>query len=145
VVAIYLVACVGLKRAEPSPAQDFYCSPWFVKARRYVEGRSGRWFILSAKYGLVPPEARLAPYDLTLSTMPAEGRRTWSRTVLADLERLLVAGDLVTFLAGTRYREGLEPGLRARGVDIKIPMAGLGIGLQLQWLNESMRGSELCH
>ncbi len=53
---VYLVSCVGKKRTSPAPAKDLYVSEWFLRVRRCVEATSCRWFILSAKYGLVPPE-----------------------------------------------------------------------------------------
>jgi hypothetical protein len=31
---------------------------WFLKSRRYVEQSGAPWFILSAEYGLVPPDNR---------------------------------------------------------------------------------------
>ena len=34
---IYLVACVKGKLPRPAPAKDLYTSPWFRKARQYVE------------------------------------------------------------------------------------------------------------
>ncbi len=38
---VYLVSCVKEKRATRSPAKDLYTSPWFRKAREYVERRDG--------------------------------------------------------------------------------------------------------
>lgn len=49
---VFLVSCVKRKRTSAAPARDLYISDWFVKARRYVERRRARWFILSAEYGL---------------------------------------------------------------------------------------------
>ena len=57
------------------------------------------------------------------------GRRTgdqeWAREVLGDLNPLLGGVDSIVFLAGTAYREFLEPDLRSRGVAIQVPMAGM--------------------
>ena len=52
------------------------------------------------------------------------------------LATTVAAGDRVTFLAGTRYREFLEEPLRARGVDVRVPLQGLRIGEQLSRLDE---------
>ena len=54
---IYLVACVAAKLDRPAPARDLYTSPWFQKARAYVERQGGQWFVLSAKHGLIAPDA----------------------------------------------------------------------------------------
>ena len=74
-----LVACCGPRLKESAPAADLYISDLFKKARTYAE-RRGRWFILSALYGLLDPSAVIAPYDVTLKKMPAAKRREWTVT-----------------------------------------------------------------
>ena len=66
-------------------------------------------------------------------------RRTWAKRVFADLEPHLARTSCVTFLAGVRYREFLESSLRKRGLQVEVPMEGLGIGKQLAWLNRQLR------
>ena len=136
--AIYLVSCVKMKRIVPTPAKDMYISPWFRKARAYVEEREQTWFILSAKHGVVQPDDVIEPYDLTLNAMRVNDRRLWADEVLTQLEPHLKDLRSVTFLAGRNYREFLEPPLRNRGLAVLIPMEGLGIGKQLQWLNQGI-------
>jgi hypothetical protein len=58
--AVYLVSCVSEKRTNAAPAKDLYHSDWFVKARAFVEAKGGRWFNLSAEYGLVSPDHRFS-------------------------------------------------------------------------------------
>ena len=137
---IYLVSCVGQKRLVPAPARDLYTSPLFCKASAYVD-RTGRpWFVLSAKYGLVHPDETIAPYDLTLNTMPVADRRRWAGSVLTQLAPHLTNVGTVTFLAGQRYREFLEAPLRSRGLEVSVPMEGLRIGEQLGWLSRELYG-----
>ena len=92
------------------------------------------WFILSAKYGLVDPHTTIAPYNLTLKTMPVNRRRSWASGVVEDLAPRLAGVNSVAFLAGKAYREFLEPALHERGITIYVPMEGMGIGRQLSWL-----------
>ncbi len=132
---LFLVSCVKSKRSTPVPARDLYTSPWFRKARAFVERADGRWRILSARHGLLHPHRSIGPYDQTLRRMRVGARREWADRVLGDLDPLLDAVDEVVFLAGLRYREFLEAPLRARGVHVSVPMAGLPIGRQLAWLN----------
>jgi len=132
---LYLVSCVGMKRNLPARAKDLYVSPWFLKARQYVEARSQRWRILSAKHGVVEPDAMIEPYNETLNTMSVRDRKAWSERVLRELRELAAPGDTVVFLAGARYREFLIPALATDGVTVEVPMEGLRIGKQLQWLD----------
>ena len=135
---ISLVSCVGQKLTAPAPARDLYTSPWFIKARTYADRIGQPWFVLSAKYGLVHPDDVIAPYDLTLNNMPAGDRRRWAVRVFGQLEPHLDAVENVTFLAGRRYREFLEPRLGSSGLVVNVPMEGLRIGEQLGWLTRQL-------
>jgi hypothetical protein len=66
--AIVLVSCVKSKLPYPAPARSLYTSAWFRKARSIVEGSGARWFVVSSLYGLVAPDAEIAPYDYTLNS-----------------------------------------------------------------------------
>ncbi|MEX3630275.1 MAG: hypothetical protein VB138_13295 [Burkholderia sp.] len=131
----YLVSCVSKKAREPMAARDLYQSQWFVKARRYVENQGGDWLILSALHGVVAPDQIIAPYDKTLSRMPIAERRSWSAGMLTTLQSGCLQGRRCVVLAGHAYREFLIDPLR-RDVTVEIPMEGMAIGRQLQWLSQ---------
>ncbi|MBA3891656.1 MAG: hypothetical protein H0X64_14115 [Gemmatimonadaceae bacterium] len=131
---IAMVACARTKRAQSTIARDLYVSDLFSKARAYAEANSADWYILSAKHGAIHPQTVIEPYDMTLNTMGAAEREAWAARVLAQLDDVIQSGDTALFLAGQRYREGLIPDLKARGVQVEVPMEGLPIGAQLQWL-----------
>ena len=135
---IALVACVSKKNKRPMVARDLYISDWFKKASAYAETISDKWFILSAKYGLVDPYSVIAPYDETLNNMSVSNRRTWSLEVMQDLRPQLSAGDKIVILAGQKYREFLVKPLHSAGCIVEIPMEGLRIGEQLSWLSKQV-------
>jgi hypothetical protein len=82
---VYLVSCVSRKQKQACPARDLYASDLFRKARRYAEASGCPWFILSAQYGLVPPDQVIAPYERTLNHMDVDGRRVWAEQVCQQL------------------------------------------------------------
>lgn len=134
---VHLVACSKAKRAEPSPARELYAaSDWFRKARAYVEGEGGPWFILSAAHGLVAPDQVLAPYEAQLPAGAAWRRRLWAARVAGQLQLrglLWTRPTRFVFLAGALYREPLADflgGPAATGA----PLARLGLGEQKAWL-----------
>ena len=134
---LYLVSCVNKKAPTPRKAKDLYDSPWFGKAKTYVESTKQRWFILSAKYGLVEPNCEIDPYDRSLNSMPIEERKEWAEDVSNELRLHIADIDTIYILAGQRYREFLVPKLRDYDdVNICVPMEGLRIGEQLRWLDE---------
>ena len=83
------------------------------------------------------PEEEIAPYEKTLNKMRIVERRDWAANVLEALEPHLTGVRSIVFLAGMNYREFLAPELRARGIDVHVPMQGMRIGKQLQWLAEA--------
>ena len=117
-----------------APARDLYTSPLFAGRRRWVERTCGRWFILSAKYGLLTPDWLIAPYDETLTKMLLEKRREWSKDVLSALQSYLGALGVYTFElhAGRAYLGfGIEEGLRRAGARLEVPCQHLSLGRQL--------------
>jgi len=125
---------VALKRAGRCRARDLYISAWFRKARAYVEGTKMPWFILSAEHGLLHPDTEVEPYERTLNRMPAGERREWARRVGEALVAKIAGAQHVIVLAGERYREFLMPYLTSICPDVQVPMEGMRIGEQLQWL-----------
>ena len=131
---IGLVACASTKHSAPAPARELYTSQLFRKASAYAELTCHRWFILSAKHGLLKPAQVVEPYDTRLATSAQANE--WANEVrgqlaaeLADTPRAV----LVT-LAGARYQTVLRP----CQWPFQIPMQGLGIGQQLRWLTAQL-------
>ena len=101
-----------------------------------VEAGGARWFVLSALYGLVRPDAEIAPYDHTLNTLGVADRRAWANKVLEKLLPEIADVKRVVMFAGHRYREFLVEPLERQGIEVEVPMAHLTRGEQLRWLSE---------
>lgn len=129
---VYLVACVAAKLDYAAEARELYISPWFRKARAYVEHTGSPWLILSAKHGLIDPGTVIEPYDATLGAMDAPARCLWGARVLDGLARVVDVAAPLIVLAGRSYRDPVWPSIAARAT---APMEGLGIGEQLAWLS----------
>jgi len=131
-----LIACASKKRALAAQARDLYDSVLFQKSREYVECNCDSWYVLSAKHGLVTPTEIIAPYEETLNTKTVAERRAWAERVWASLKSQVKPSDRVTILAGQKYRENLVKRISEHGCCIEVPMEGMGIGEQLQWLTQ---------
>ena len=69
--------------------------------------------------------------------MGADAVRQWAETVLSQLENVAdLDDDRFTILAGQTYRRHLVPELST----LELPMEGMRIGEQLQFLNEAVEG-----
>lgn len=135
---IAFVSSVSKQAEERQPATDLYTSDWFKKASHYGEKVSDKWYILSARHGILEPQEEIAPYDETLNNMSADQRRAWARDVARELEEVLQPGDQVILLAGKRYREFLLEPIRILGCDLKIPMEGMQKEEQIDWMETQL-------
>ena len=127
-----LVACSRAKTNRPAPARELYVSPLFRAARAYAERHygPGRWFILSARHGLVDPDTVLAPYDLNLGQLSARERVAWGDRVAVELTDRFPSGTVLWFHAGALYRDAIASVVPHQ---VRFPLAGLRIGQQLAW------------
>ena len=133
------------KRQEAAPAQDLYVSLLFRGRRSYVEATCDRWFILSAKHGLVSPGAVLNPYEDNLNERSAAAKRGWAASVFAQLTAVLELPDTTFEVhAGSSYRNfGLVEELRRRGAVVEIPAEHLNQGEQLAFYGHCGEGTRV--
>ena len=131
---IVLISCVSKKLDKKSTAENLYISSLFKKNLTYAKSLSpSEIFILSAEHGLLKLTDEIEPYDKTLNNMRSNEIKEWSKKVVNQLKTLTdLKNDEFTFLAGEKYRKFLIPELS----NVKIPMKGLKIGKQLQWLTK---------
>jgi Family of unknown function (DUF6884) len=135
-----LVGCVKTKVSHAAQARDLYSSALFRGRRAFVESTCDRWFVLSAKHGLVSPDEVLEPYEETLNGKPTAEKRLWAATVLGELDAVGFDFPALAFEihAGAEYRDfGLVDGIRSRGASGEIPAAHLSQGEQLAFYARS--------
>jgi hypothetical protein len=131
-----LISCVKKKLPHKTEAQHLYISPFFKKSLQFAKNLNPSGiFILSAKHGLLDLETVIEPYELTLTTMPTHQRKAWAKQVIQQLQKVAdIQYDHFTILAGSKYREFLLPHLTY----YETPLAGMGIGQQLQFLTNQI-------
>lgn len=139
---IVLVACASGKKSQPMLAKDLYSSTLFNYTRCFAESFGDRWYILSAKHGLLSPDDKIDPYDVTLNKKGRSERKKWAKEVFGQLKPVIAGEDLVTILAGCDYRQFLVPMLQNASVQVNEPLNGLGIGEQLQWLKHTTQDTQ---
>jgi hypothetical protein len=130
---IVLISCVSKKLAHAAKARDIYVSPLFRLNLAYAQSlKPDAIYVLSAKHGLLALEDQIEPYELTLNTMGVGQIRAWAGSVVSQLATLAdLKRDRFVFLAGDKYRKFLVPHL----AKFEVPMQGLTIGRQLQFLS----------
>jgi hypothetical protein len=131
-LTIALIACAKTKLSVPAEARFLYISYLFHRSVNYALSRKVDYiYILSAKHHLLSPDAFIDPYDLTLNDMDQNQIADWATRVINELGyKHNLQADKFILLAGKRYRRFLLPHLS----NVEIPLQGLGIGQQIQWL-----------
>jgi len=137
---IILLSCVSKKLSHQARAEELYTSPLFKFTLKYAKSlQPDKIFILSAKYGLLNLDDEILPYNLTLNNLKEKERKSWAEKVLEKLkQRADLEKDEIIFLAGEKYRKHLLPHIK----NYKVPMRGLGIGKQLQFLKQNTEKTE---
>lgn len=129
---IGIIACSSRKvKKNNIPARELYSgSDLFRKSIKAVEGLD-RWYIVSAKYGLLKPDDIVSYYDLKLDKV--RDKKFWGRKVIIALARECdLEKDQFYLYTGDLYNRQFEKYLKNR---IK-PLEGLSIGYRLQYLKK---------
>lgn len=123
---IAVVGCGERKLAHAAPAGQLYTGSYFRACSLTAAAISpGRWYILSARHGLIAPSKVIEPYEQTMwqpGAVTAEEVRRQA-AALGLLEELVVA------LCGKRYADVLEEVWRPTNYVMR-PLANVGIGKQ---------------
>lgn len=131
---IAVVSCTGPTRPQSARARDLFVSPLFQELCAFADREADRWFLLDAEHGLLDPETVIAPTTKSLGRKESTARREWARRVIQQLVPVLDGVEHVLVLANARSREYLLDFLGEDGRQVEIPMDGLSLGEQLQWL-----------
>lgn len=118
-MTVVIVQCGSQKLKHPARADELYTGRLFKAGRRAARRLAGsRWFVLSAKHGLVNPSTILVPYD---ATIPKGGDPEWGSRVLEKLKQVVDADERVIALAAADYCVGW-----AEEIGAELPLRGIG-------------------
>jgi hypothetical protein len=109
--------CSSEKADVPSLAQDLYRSARFRLDRNIAERTFPKWRILSGRYGILSPLARVAPYDFDLDAAGRLARTWWVVRVATQLVREV--GWRAPAIVGIRAR-----GFYLEGAQIALSLLG---------------------
>ncbi len=139
---IAVVGCTRRKQERPAPAKEICSSsPLFRAYCQWAQRNAHQWYILSGKYGLVPPEQTLEPYDQPLiqSLRDTDFCQRWFDQLQQYIPRVCI----VIALMSDQYADLLEKALATlRGEEwvknhyVK-PLQGLKKEERLLYLSQS--------
>lgn len=135
---IGLISCCKVKQNKRCKAKDMYVSPWFKKGMEYLSYRCDKIYIMSARYGLLPTESIITPYNQTLLKMNKKERKLWSKNLLEDIKRECdIKNDTFIIVARGKYTEYIcQKLVHFENVFDNIPISSShGNISQMHWLN----------
>lgn len=136
---IGFVSCSKSKKGYRCRAEELYsASTLFKFSSQYCRMNYDKWFILSAKYGLVNPSQVLDPYDETLMHFNKPRQLQWAEGVYQQIAHECSSSDMLYFHAGELYIKKLTQLLDIDGFSFYRPLKGLGIGEQLKWYKKEL-------
>jgi hypothetical protein len=131
---VALIQCTSSKKSYKCRASELYSeSPRFRLAYELAKLVADKILILSAKYGLIPEDMIIEPYNETLLDKSAQERRLWGEKVISELRNVAdLEHDEFIIIAGEVYRENLLPHL----AHYWLPLKGKRQG---EWIPELER------
>ena len=121
---VVLVGSSGAVATAARPAAELFESPGFAAARELAAASGHRWFVLSARHGLLDPDDVVGPFDDQLGDHSLGYRTAWGEWVAAALaERIWLSGVVVEVHGGVDFAQPLRHplGRRGAGVELALP------------------------
>lgn len=137
-ITVALVGCSKQKanHAGGLPASDLYAGRLAQAGLAYARSMGWDVHFLSALHGILPPHARIAPYDLCIQRLLPSERKEWGNRVVGELLASYPLQPLdIIFLAGNAY---VEPVLEAIPSQVAYwtydePLKGMDLFERLRW------------
>lgn len=117
---VLLVSCGKRKSAVSCQAKDMYNSDRFQKLKLFAENFGLQWYILSAKYGLLPPDRVIDPYDMCLSSCTIEYQQKWASNIIAQFSNYH-KDTVFVVAANSDYSRYIVPLLTDAGFRVAAP------------------------
>jgi hypothetical protein len=133
---IALLGCGSVKANCHCVAFEMYRSQLFRFQLRYALITCDRYYILSAKHGLLRHNDIIEPYEHRLPSGP--GRTAWGKLVASQLDSAVPEFDAeIVVLAGSAYADAFEA--NDRDWNWSEPLRGMPVGKRLAWLKAHAR------
>lgn len=148
---VILIGCGKTKLEGEHEARDLYTGSLFRAARRYAEGASTYWWIVSAKHGALCPFERITSYEMRLPGR-RDLRERWGTAAASTVYGYMSDRDLgwqedysmgfyVEVLAGEDYADPVVAHFTRLKVQCLQPLRGMQVGERLAWFKQRREGT----
>lgn len=132
---VAIIACSSTKHPKHNvEAQNLYAG-WTFESFKKLAQKEERWYIVSAKYGLLRPNDKISVYDFMINQMTKTERILWGKKVIISLaSECDLANDTFILYCPESYHKHFASYLKNK----ETPVKGLGIGEQRQYLKNNL-------
>lgn len=141
---IVFIGCGASKMKNACKAKNMYVGNYFRLCLAYAQTftTQDNIYILSAKYGVLPLEKVIEPYNRTLNKMNKQEKQDWKDMVIKQLTDIGINKDVeVAFICGTNYYNLLEDYF----TNYKVLLPKQGIGIQQHFMIEEIKKYNKTH
>lgn len=133
---IAILSCGKSKQIVPAKAIDIYIGIVFRQKLKYVQSfyPNADIYILSAKYGIIPADLVIEPYDQMVPLREDDFFRDWSQMVTEQLQSFDKTESII-FLGNQHYYKPVDSYFVGQK---QAPLLGLKPGQQLARLTEEL-------
>ncbi len=129
--SIAIIPCTVQKSEVGGPAREVWVGGHFQLTLAYTEYFFDQIYIMSYKYGLIPPDYHIEPYDIDMRIEKAAERIRWWYMLREHIEELVEREkpNLVALFTGSFERSRIIREFIRNGCpNVIVPWEGLGTG-----------------
>lgn len=104
---LVITSCSAKKKGTTMRAIDLYDGDFFKKVKKFAKIHGFDLRIISAKYGLISPNDKIAPYDLEIKN--SKDIEELQKKINPILEKTLIKYDKILIIMGENYKKIISP------------------------------------
>lgn len=134
---VVLISCGKEKRQWSCRASEMYCSERFISAKQFAQQQNYDWYVISAKHGLLHPDAMIEPYDLSILNFTDNEKNLWAEKITNDIFKLHELSTKIMILADNNYSNALAYKLNKKGYSVILPFNEIDYTQQKNFLQNA--------
>ena len=132
--SIFIINCSKEKLNYPIKASDMYCSERFILSKKIAKKQGNKWYVLSAKYGLISPDTIIEPYDISVNDWSEKEKKEYASKVIKQISDYGIGKDRLVFLCNSPYTNDILKKLEKKKCQIVAPFFHLKENLYFRYL-----------
>lgn len=140
---IIIIQCSKSKVNSKTKASELYTSQRFKLSKKIADKYAKKWFILSAKHGLIRPDSVIAPYDFTINDLSINEKQNYFSKIIDQIRKLNLTNSRLIFLTDPDYTNEVINSLNNSCRDIISPFSQIKKEMWTNYLSQLLNSERL--